>query len=400
MSKRHVKVHTAPAKRSSGSSIVGLTLQSPGVICPTGYHPLSEAPEVQAAVWWIADMVASMPIQLMANNGSKGDDRIRDALAKMVDTAPWSLGLRQTLMGWVSATMLLEGNAFVLPQTAGGLLQDLRPMPGAIAQLRPDGTPYEVVWKGVAFDPDELLHFPLRPDLQRPWLGQGLRVSLQQVVDSISQTNATKTAYMSSEYKPPVIIAVNSDSDLSDKEKREEFLDRYVKRKDPSQPMVIPADLMTVSQVRPLSLTDLAVKDGLELDKKTVASVVGVPGYVVGVGAFNKDEHNAFVRTKARYLTDVIRQELTKKLLLSEDRFFRFNARSLYAYDLKDLAQIGEDAYIRGLMTRNEARHWMDLPPVPGGDELVILENFIPADKTGDQKKLNPTKEESDHETE
>ena len=66
----------------------------------------------------------------------------------------------------------------------------------------------------------------------------------------------------------------------------------------------------------------------------------------------------------------------------------------------ENLAQIGEDAYIRGLMTRNEVRHWMDLPPVPGGDELVILENFIPADKTGDQKKLNPTKEESDHETE
>ena len=38
----------------------------------------------------------------------------------------------------------------------------------------------------------------------------------------------------------------------------------------------------------------------------------------------------------------------------------------------------------------------MGLPPLEGLDELVILENFIPAGMIGEQSKLNPTKEVND----
>lgn len=399
------KQKTVPSVRSGTSagtsgatSLVGITLQTEGVIVPSGYHRLTDAPEVAAAIWWISDLVSSMTIHLM-QNGQNGDIRIRDALARKVDINPWRLGTRQSLIGWITATMCIEGNAFVMPKTVGGMLDDLVPMPEARAQLRPDGSAYEVVWKGLAFEPDEVLHFALRPDPQRPWLGMGLRFPLQGIVDSIVQTDATKQAYMSSEYKPPLIVAVNSDSDLSDEKKREDFIEAYLKRKDPRTPLVIPADLMSVSQARPLSLNDLAVKDGVELDKRRIAALLGVPAYVVGYGSFNKDEHNACVRTHVQYIAGVEQQELTKKLLLSEERYFRFNSRSLYAYDLKELADIGQNLYIRGLMTGNEVRNWVGLAPKDGLDELVMLENFIPADDIGNQKKLLKEGENSDDET-
>lgn len=380
-------------KRSA--SVVGLTLDSPGVICQSGYSRLSDAPEVAAAVWRISDMIASMTIHLMENS-SNGDIRVKDELARKVDVAPWSLGTRQTLIGWIVSTMLTEGNAFVLPVTQGGLLSDLRPMPSARAQRRPDGSAYEVVWKGIAFSPDEVLHFRLRPDARHPWLGIGTRVQLSDIVDSIAQTAATKKAYMSSEYKPPIIIAVNSDSDLADEDKRSEFLRRFAKRKNQNEPMVIPADLMTVSQVKPLSLTDLAIRDGVELDKKNVAAIFGVPGFMVGVGSYSKSEYNTFISSVLLPLAQVIEQELTKKLLLSTKRYFHFNARSLYAYDLKELSEIGNAEYVRGLMTGNEVRNWLSLPPMKGLDKLVILENYIPADRIGDQKKLKEGKENAE----
>lgn len=379
--------------KTSQQPTVGVTylsLESPGVLAGSGYHRLMDAPEVAAAVWLIADLISSMPIHLMENR-KNGDVRIHDALARKIDVEPWSLGTRQTWIHWIVETELTDGEAVVIPTTSGMTIDDLIPAPDATFRRYPGSPGYCVYYNGHEFDFGNVLHFRLRPDPQQPWRGIGPRVQLEKVANSIIQTAETKTAYMSSEYKPPIVISVNSDSPLSDTKKRKAFVDAYLKRNNKDEPWILPADLMTVSQVKPLSLTDLAIKDGVELDRKTVASIFGIPGFLLGVGSFNKEEYNTFISRTILPICRGIEQELTQKLLFSENRYFRFNARSLYSYSLQELSQIALNNRNAGLMTGNEGRNWLDLPPLEGLDELVMLENFVPADRLGDQKKLNNT---------
>ena len=88
-------------------------------------------------------------------------------------------------------------------------------------------------------------------------------------------------------------------------------------------------------------------------------------------------------------LAQIIEQELTKKLVTDPDLFFRFNSRSLLNYSMDELIKAGAEMVDRMAMRRNEWRDWMGLEYDPEMEELLALENYIPADRLGDQKKLN-----------
>ena len=126
----------------------------------------------------------------------------------------------------------------------------------------------------------------------------------------------------------------------------------------------------------------------MELDKKTVATILGIPAFILGVGEFKRDEWNNFISSTIMPLAQIIEQELTKKLLTDPDLFFRFNNRSLLNYSMDELIKAGAEMVDRMAMRRNEWRDWMGLEYDPEMDELLALENYIPADRLGDQSKL------------
>jgi HK97 family phage portal protein len=355
-----------------------------------GYTRLIDSPDVLAAIGGLADIISNATIQLMRNTDD-GDVRVRNQLARFMDITPWRHGTRKDLISWIVWTMLTTstGSAFLLPHTERGLLSELEPMPGAYALSDDNGLTYYVMWQGRRYASDSVLHFKRWPDPAQPWQGIGLRISLRDVTANLRQAAATKKCFMSDKWKPSVIVKVDALADeFADEAGRKRLVDQYMSGSSAGEPWVIPAELMEVQQVKPLSLTDLAIKDSVELDKREVASLVGVTPYMVGVGSYSDAEHNHMIRTTAVTISNIICQELTRKLLISEEMYFQMSTRRLYSYTLQELASVADDQYIRGLMDGNEARDWLGLSPRKGLNELVILENYIPRGMIGNQKKL------------
>lgn len=369
-------------------SIVGVWLGGSGEL-PVGYHRLIDSPEVAACINRISSIISSAPIHLMENT-KKGDIRVYDGLTRLVDIDPWpGVMTRANWVDWIVSTMLGEGdgNAFVLPEVKGGKFSRLLPMPGAVPLPLENPDDYYVYWRGHRYHPTEVLHFRLFTDPVYPWKGRGYRVQLRQVADALANSDAVKKNLSSPDYKPPLCVFVNSETDFSDEAKREKFRKQYLADAKDGKPWILPADLVKIEQIKPLTLADLAIKDTVELDKRTVASIFGVPPHFVGIGNYDAKAHNAFVRTDIIHLAVTIEQQLTQKLLENPKRYFKIGRRRLYDYDLKTLIDIDNSLADRGYLNGDEVREDADRDPI-GLTEYKVLENYIPYEMSGQQKKL------------
>lgn len=393
--KRQKKKARAEPTQKRSASPVGFLVSGDAyeTLCVPGYTALNQNPEIVTAVNKIASLIASMTIHLMANTAN-GDIRIKNELSRKVDINPYSYGTRQSFIQTVVRTMLLEGNgnSVVIPKTRKGFLEDLIPVAPGRVWFEPNGYGYTINIDGVQNSPDRLLHFVVNPDPEQPWKGLGYRVALKDVANNLRQAAATERGFMESKWKPSLIVKVDAlTEEFASKEGRKKLLESYAETGSAGEPWLIPAEQFQIEQVRPLTLSDLALNDMVTLNKKTVASIIGVPAFVLGVGEYKAEEWNSFINTTIMPIARGIEQELTKKLLLSPDWYFKFNVRSLYNYDIAQLAQVGDEQYVRGIMTGNEVRDWLGLTPMEGLDDLVILENYIPLGMIGDQKKLEQT---------
>lgn len=367
-------------------------LESGDLEC-AGYTSLDKDPTIVTACQRVAQLVGLVTWHLMQNT-ENGDKRIVNELSRKIDINPNSFMVRQDFYKAIVMNMLLygNGNAVVRPHTEDGYLRDLEVIPAGRVTFVPDsvyGYGYKIIIDGITYDPDDLLHFRLNPDKTYPWKGVGINVSIKDVANNLKQAAYTEKAFMASEYKPPLIVNVQAASEaFATKEGRDKLAEDYLSTSAAGQPWILPADEVSVQSVKPLTLQDLAIADTVKLNKEAAAAIVGVPSFLVGVGDFNKAEFNNFVQTTVRSIVEDISQTMTKGLILSPNWYVKGNVMALLDWDLQQLVSVFTAMGDRGWVTGNEARDKINLEPKEGLDELKVLENYIPADMSGDQSKL------------
>lgn len=390
-------------RRKNRDSFSDVPVQAPKVayvlgsdfenLCAGEYTSLDKCPDVMTACRTYAELIGSMTIYLMANT-KNGDVRITNALSRQIDIEPDTHMVRSAWMEAIIMNLFLygKGNSVVVPHTHDGLLRSLEPIAADRVSFLADGMSYrdyKVLIDGKPRDPSTVLHFTLNPDKYYLWKGRGLDVSLKDLANNLKQASVTEKGFMESKWKPSIIVKVDAMIDeFSTPEGRRKILDDYVRSSQVGEPWLIPGEQFQVEQVRPLSLADLAIKDTVELDKRTVASIFGLPPFVLGVGEYNQKAWNNFIQTKVRPLCVKIAQEMTRKLILNPDWYLKFNTLNLLDWDVTTISQVFGVLYDRGIVTGNEVRDRIGLDPMEGLDELKVLENYIPLDKVADQKKL------------
>lgn len=362
-------------------------------LCVCGYTSLDKNPEIMTACHKIAELIGSMTIYLMENT-KNGDVRIKNELSRKIDIEPIQTMTRKHWIEIIVMNLLLygRGNSVVYPHTYNGIIQSLEPIAASRVQFVADSysyRKYKIVIDGVYKRPEDLLHFVYNPDEYYLWKGKGVNVILKDVANNLKQAAATEKGFMESKWKPSLIVKVDALIDeFSGKEGRQKLLEEYIQSADVGEPWMIPAEQFQVEQVKPLSLKDLAIADTVELDKRTVAAILGVPPYLLGVGEYKQAEWNNFIQNTIGPLAKGIEQEMTRKLILNPKWYLKFNVLSLYDYGVVTtdlLATLGD----KGIVTPNEIRDRIGMSPIDGGDKLRILENYIPVEQIGLQKKIS-----------
>lgn len=367
-----------------------LTSDAYDSLCVTDYVRLTDNAEFQTGINVIADLISDMSIMLMANT-EHGDERIYNELSRKIDVNPNSKMTRKKMIKFIVYNLLINGNQVTVPHhTRDGILESLNPQLEQSVRFVDLGNDYEIWVNGQKFSYEEVLHFTLNPRQDSLFKGQGYQVQLKDILKNLKQATATKNAFMSSKYMPPVIVSVDTSANaqLKTKEGRDKILEEYIET-DNGKPWVIPATSMDVKQVKPLTLGDIAINETVEVDKKTVAAVLGIPAFLLGVGNYNENEYNSFISRTIQPIARSIEQELTRKLIFSPKMYLKFNVRSLYRYSLQTIKGVYGDLFNRGIVTGNEVRDELGMGSLEELNELIMLENYIPASKIGNQNKLN-----------
>lgn len=379
-------------KKRSDIQVVSSSTDFHDMVYDGTYSKLSDNPEVRIAVDRIADLVSNMSIHLMENT-DKGDKRLKNGLSRKLDIEPHRNMTRKAWVYKIVSDLLLygDGNSIchISIDRETGLIDNLTPFQMLGVSYEPKKNGYDIKYKDDIYSSDEVVHFVLNPDPNYPFKGTGYRVVLKDIVHNLKQATQTKNAFMSGKYMPNVIIKADGlTEEFTTEEGRDKILNKYISSTSVGKPWVIPADLIDVQQVKPLSLQDIAINESVEIDKKTVAGLLGVPAFFVGVGEFNEKEYNHFVNTKVMSIANIISQTLTRDIVYQNSWYFKMNPRSLYSYSLTELVTAGNMMMEKNAMRRNEVRNWIGLDPDEEMEELIILENYIKESDVGNQGKL------------
>lgn len=131
--------------------------------------------------------------------------------------------------------------------------------------------------------------------------------------------------------------------------------------------------------------------NSMKVAKQELFTIFGVYEPIIN-GTYNEAEHNAYKRNTLEPLTKKLSQAFSSKIIKEK------NERIIFDINSVKLANLGmQSTYINtimsnGVTTLNEARDYIDLPPVDGGDVIRLSLNNVDKDVINDYQLTKASK--------
>ncbi|MBF8728860.1 phage portal protein [Pseudomonas guariconensis] len=384
--------------RSQWADFFGAVPSSSGVVVTTETAKRSAA--VYACCRLIAGAVALLPLPIYERTGDGGRRQVDHDVWWLLNESPYPTLTACSFWEWMLSSMLLRGDGLAkIIRDRSGRPAQLMPLPReCVSIVRVGDTLHYYVnddGKYSGLEAEDVLHFP----------GFGfdgtkgesvIRYAARQAVGAALAADEYAGEFFSNGASPSMVITypqgVAPDTPQQDY-LRQQFDEKYVGRGNHHRPML----LVNGGDIKPVSLTaeDAQLLETRKFQVVEIARAFGAPPHMIGEtsastswGTGIEQMSIGFVRYTLGPHLRRIEQELNRKLWPRSAQFFtEFNRDGLLAGDSKTEAEVlakslgGPGA--QGWAVVNEVRRRKNMPPIPGGDTLYIV--------NADHKPAKPT---------
>ncbi|WP_353223450.1 phage portal protein [Salinisphaera sp. C84B14] len=133
---------------------------------------------------------------------------------------------------------------------------------------------------------------------------------------------------------------------------------------------------------------DSQVVEQLQLSDKSICQPFGIPPFIVGAESLPSGQKPAeymrsyFVLGLQQHV-NAMETLLTRALNLPRGQYIQLDTDQLLRMDQGRRAEVYGRLVTDGIYSRNEARAQFDLPPVKGGDQLLVQQQDVPLSRVG-----------------
>lgn len=351
----------------------------------------------------ISESVAMLPIVLYEVSGEamRKLTALDHPLVSVLNSAPDSRMTRYTFLQAIVRSMLLRGNGFAHIERKKGSVSLIFLHPDSVEMIKKkgdNGQPY-LVYKVKGFerllDASEVLHFVNLSD--NGLVGESVLEHARRSLNIAGNAEGQAENYYNGDGMPSGILSIASRMTAEQKEANyKAWRDRMTN--NPGGVMILEG---TTQSYTPINIS-AADRQLLEVRSFSVQDICRFFG-CSPVKAFDLT-HSSYSTVEAlqlEFLTDTlqpmltnIEMELHRKLFYGADAAkyaIKFNTGELLRADKSSQAQYFSQLVQLGLMTPNEARIELNLPPMKGGNALYMQGAMMPVEQIINNNKKNAT---------